>query len=253
MVHHDPIGSAGIEVAKMTWLHMEAISKSHGNKTIIRDLDLKIREGEFVALVGPSGCGKTTLLQMLSGLEPLSQGTLHFGTPSPSMGVVFQNPRLLPWRTVRENLALVLGRHPDPSLIESWITRVGLADALDEYPERLSVGMMRRVALARAFAIEPDLLLMDEPLVSLDAPTARRMRELLLTLWAQRPHTVLFVTHDIREAIELSDRLVFVSASPMKVVADIEVAIPRQERNPERIEALISSLKEDLPELNPLI
>lgn len=136
-----------------------------------------------------------------------------------------------------------MGEDQPDGLVEEWIARVDLADAIDQYPERLSLGMMRRVALARAFAIEPDLLLMDEPLVSLDAPTARKMRALLMTLWSLRPHTVIFVTHDLREAIELADRLLFVSPSPMQVVADVKVAIPRNERSGERIEEWVNTLR----------
>jgi NitT/TauT family transport system ATP-binding protein len=169
------------------------------------------------------------------------------------MGIVFQNPRLLPWRTVRQNLELVLDRAIASRSIEDWMARVGLPDIMEQYPERLSVGMMRRVALVRAFAVDPDILLMDEPLVSLDAPTARKMRALLLSLWASRPHTVVYVTHDLREAIELADRLVFVAASPMQVVTDLKIPLAREERTPASIESLVSELKSGDPDLAPLI
>jgi NitT/TauT family transport system ATP-binding protein len=241
-------------VASLTSIQIKALVKSHGDKRVIHDFHLTVADGEFVAIVGPSGCGKTTLLQILSGVDEPNEGLIAFGKPHARVGVVFQNPRLLPWRTVRENLEIVMecGENPE-NLIQDWMKRVQLPDALDVYPEQLSVGMMRRVALARAFAIVPDLLLMDEPLVSLDAPTARKMRELLLDLWAERPHTVIFVTHDIREAIELSDRLVFVSAAPMRTLADIQIPIARGERTPDQIEALIGQLKRDQPEIDGLI
>ena len=230
-------------MATVTFVRIESLEKRHGAKTIFKALDLSVDAGEFVAVVGPSGCGKTSLLQILAGLDSASNGRCVYGKPDPKIGVVFQNPRLLPWRTVRENLEIVMGEDHRDGLVEEWIARVDLADAIDQYPDRLSLGMMRRVALARAFAIEPDLLLMDEPLVSLDAPTARKMRALLMTLWNLRPHTVIFVTHDLREAVELADRLLFVSPSPMQVVADVKVAIPRDERSGERIEEWVNNLR----------
>jgi NitT/TauT family transport system ATP-binding protein len=237
----------------MTDIHIQSLGKHYGPKEVIRELNLHIRAGEFVAVVGPSGCGKSTLLQLLSGLDQPSQGGFSFGKADPRIGVVFQNPRLLPWRTVRENLELVLDADSPSQSVDDWMCRIGLPDIMEQYPERLSVGMMRRVALARAFAVEPDLLLMDEPLVSLDAPTARKIRALLLSLWASRPHTVVYVTHDLREAIELADRLVFVAASPMRVVADLKVPLPRSERSPEGIESLVSELKSGYPDLKSLI
>jgi NitT/TauT family transport system ATP-binding protein len=237
----------------MTGVRIQALGKAFGAKAVIRDLNLEIQAGEFVAIVGPSGCGKSTLLQLLSGLDQPSEGSFCFGKADPRMGIVFQNPRLLPWRTVRQNLELVLDRAIASRSIEDWMARVGLPDIMEQYPERLSVGMMRRVALVRAFAVDPDILLMDEPLVSLDAPTARKMRALLLSLWASRPHTVVYVTHDLREAIELADRLVFVAASPMQVVTDLKIPLAREERTPAWIEALVSELKSGDPDLAPLI
>jgi NitT/TauT family transport system ATP-binding protein len=237
----------------MTGIRIQCLGKHYGPKEVIRDLNLDIRSGEFVAIVGPSGCGKSTLLQLLSGLDQPTQGGFSFGKADPRIGVVFQNPRLLPWRTVRENLELVLNDAIDPQTVDHWMHRIGLPGIMEQYPERLSLGMMRRVALARAFAVEPDLLLMDEPLVSLDAPTARKIRALLLSLWTSRPHTVVYVTHDLREAIELADRLVFVAASPMRVVADLKVPLARGERSPEAIESLVSELQSGHPDLRSLI
>lgn len=224
---------------------------------VIQDFALTLQSGEFVCLLGRSGCGKTTLLNCLAGLDNAYEGNIqhqHRQT-RPHIGYVFQNPRLLPWRTVRENIELALD---DPKQaagdIDSLLDAMQLLPVQHGYPERLSLGMSRRVAIIRAFAINPDLLLLDEPFVSLDAPTARQVRELLLSLWRQRPHTVLFVTHDLREAIALADRLVFLSASPMRVVSEISVPIGRDERHDEKqIEAFRNQLRQHYPEIQTLL
>jgi ABC-type nitrate/sulfonate/bicarbonate transport system ATPase subunit len=143
---------------------------------------------------------------------------------------VFQAPRLLPWRTVRENLELVLRRGADPGIVETLLNEVGLAEAAGFYPSRLSGGMARRAALARAFAIDPDLLLLDEPFVSLDAAAAVRLRALLLRLVTTRPATVLFVTHDAAEAVTLADRILLLTPSPGRVLAELPISIPRDQR-----------------------
>lgn len=202
-------------------------------RVVIADFTLSLRPGEFVCLVGPSGCGKTTLLHAVAGLDREYQGEIRFpgGPRAPRIGYVFQNPRLLPWRTVRQNIQLALAADGTNSeVIDHLLDVMRLRDAQHEFPERLSLGMSRRVALARAFAIQPDLLLMDEPFVSLDAPTARRVRQLLLRVWAEHAHTVLFVTHDLREAIALADRVIFLSASPMRIAREVQVDIPRPSR-----------------------
>ena len=206
-------------------------------------LSLQIAAGEFVALVGPSGCGKTTFLNIVAGLDTDFTGEMQLapgagGRPA-RIGYVFQEPRLLPWRTVYENIALVLPAEGCAAIIDPLLQAVGLAEARDLYPPQLSVGMSRRVAIARAFAIEPDLLLMDEPFVSLDHDTVEQLRELLLKLWHARPTTVLFVTHDMREALMLADRLVLLSATPGHVVEDLPVSLARnRRRNGFEIEAL---------------
>ncbi len=204
------------------------------SRTVLRDVAFRLVPGEFVAVVGPSGCGKTTLLNIVAGLDQDLTGTVRIGGQLPStvqIGYVFQHPRLLPWRTVFENVALVLPRGADPFTVERLLDAVGLLDARNVHPSRLSVGMARRVAIARAFAVEPELLLMDEPFVSLDAATADRLRSLLLDRWRSRPTGVLFVTHDLREAIELADRIMLLSDSPGRLLADIAVPLPRAGRS----------------------
>lgn len=227
-----------------------------GQLQAIANLDLSLKAGEFVCLVGPSGCGKTTLLNIIADLDHDYDGEILLGsqhTP-PKIGYVFQNPRLLPWRTVRENIELALDSHQSPDQIDPLLETMQLTRAQHVYPERLSLGMSRRVAIIRAFAVDPDVLLMDEPFVSLDAPTARQVRNLLLKLWRQRPHTVLFVTHDLREAITLADRLVFLSSAPMHVLSEIVVPITRKDRHNEMlIESYRQQLINEYPEIRQLL
>lgn len=245
----------------MTALRIDIRRKAYRSKrtttgAIIENLRLEVGSGEFVCLVGPSGCGKTTLLNLVAGLDRDYTGSIELALlerAEPRLGYVFQNPRLLPWRTVRENIALALPEDHDPAYVDHLFDVVGLAAAREVYPERLSVGMGRRAALVRAFAINPDLLLMDEPLVSLDPPTARRIRKLIVRLWRERPHTVLFVTHDIGEAIELGDRLVFLSASPARLVADVRIDLPRDQRDAAQVDAFRRGLRREYPALAMLL
>jgi len=190
-----------------------------GPFTVFDGLDLRVEAGEFLTVMGPSGCGKTTVLNALAGLVPLERGTVRYGgeTVEPggfSYGYVFQEPRLLDWRTVEGNLAFALRGTdvPEPergSRIEEWLERVGLADEAESYPRELSGGMRQRVGVARALAVDPDVLLMDEPFSSLDDVTGRGLRRDLLDLWGETGKEVLFVTHDLGEAVTLSDRVLF--------------------------------------------
>jgi NitT/TauT family transport system ATP-binding protein len=212
-----------------------------GARLVLENLRLSLRFGEFVGVFGPSGCGKTTLLNIVAGLDPDFQGSVRPAPAdrdgSPVIGYVFQNPRLLPWRTVEENVRLVLPSHlATDDRVGKILEAVGLADARHVYPNRLSVGMSRRVALARAFVIEPELLLMDEPFVSIDVTAANRLRRLLVSMLDSRPTTVLFVTHDLREAISLADRIVVLSGPPAAIVADVAVDIPRDQRTGDAVE-----------------
>ncbi|MDI1277131.1 ABC transporter ATP-binding protein [Methylobacter sp.] len=242
----------------MTDIQININNKTYPTATqpSIANLQLSLNSNEFICLVGPSGCGKTTLLNIIAGLDNDYDGEILVGQQHthPKIGYIFQNPRLLPWRTVRENIELALGEHQSPDVIDALLEVMQLTQAQHVYPERLSLGMSRRVSIIRAFAIDPEVLLMDEPFVSLDAPTARQVRELLVKLWQQRPHTVLFVTHDLREAIALADRLIFLSASPMQAVSEIIVPIARSERGNElAIESFRQQLLQNHPEIKQLL
>ncbi|WP_394754111.1 ABC transporter ATP-binding protein [Crenothrix sp.] len=222
----------------------------------IADFKLSLNSGEFVCLVGASGCGKTTLLNIIADLDHDYDGAIWVGQQhkSPRIGYIFQNPRLLPWRTVRENIELVLEDKQSASTIEALLETMQMAQHQHVYADRLSLGMSRRVSIIRAFAVNPDILLMDEPFVSLDPPTARQVRELLLQLWQKRPHTVLFVTHDLREAITLADKLIFLSATPMQIISEINVPIPRNERhNEQAVETFRQQLLNDHPKIRQLL
>ncbi|MEW5008102.1 MAG: ABC transporter ATP-binding protein [Cycloclasticus sp.] len=223
--------------------------------TVIEDLQFKLSNNEFVCIIGPSGCGKTSLLNIIAGLDKRFSGSVSLSEAGTQFktSYIFQNPRLLPWRTVLENIQLASNEQAnnDTKIIQ-LLQRLGLADSLNSYPHHLSLGMQRRVALARGFYRESDILLMDEPLVSLDPPTARKARTLLIELWQQQARNVLFVTHDLDEAIELADRLIFISSSPSHVVADIKVDIARGERSAKNIEQFklqLSSQRTDIAHL----
>lgn len=208
----------------MTRLRIEGATKRFDGAdplTVFENLDLVVEDGEFVTVMGPSGCGKTTLLNAVAGLVELDAGTIEFGgdpvTPGTfPFGYVFQEPRLLEWRTVGDNIAFALraagiDEADHERRISTWLDRVGLGDERNSYPRQLSGGQRQRVGLARALAVDPELLLMDEPFSSLDAVTARGARRTLLDLWSGTGASVLFVTHDVREAIVLSDRVVFMN------------------------------------------
>ena len=193
-------------------------------------LNLQVGDGEFACVVGPSGCGKSTLLNVVGGLDGDVEGRVRLDGEAPENGVgfMFQEPRLMPWLSVLDNVLLVAGRSAAAKArAVDLLVAMELGDVLQAYPGRLSGGMQRRVALARAFVIEPKLLLMDEPFVSLDVPTANRLRAMLVELWQRCRSTVLFVTHDLREALALGDRVCFLSGAPGRVVLDLAVTLPR--------------------------
>lgn len=195
---------------------------------ILRDLSLTLDAGQVGAVLGPSGCGKTTLLKCIAGLDAAYDGRI--GLPVQGrLGFVFQEPRLLPWRTVEENIRLP-APHAPTAEIDQLIGMLHLSDHRRHFPGELSLGLARRVALARAFAVEPALLLLDEPFVSLDAPLAAELRRELAALVARRPLTTLIVTHDAAEAAELADVVFQFSARPARVTARIDVERPRAHR-----------------------
>jgi sulfonate transport system ATP-binding protein len=193
-------------------------------RDILRDVAFTLRQGEVCALLGPSGCGKTTLLRIVARLDTAFEGRLVLPSRNKT-GMVFQEPRLLPWRSVAQNLHLV-GTSSESELAEI-AAALHLSKHLDHFPGELSLGLARRVAIARAFAVKPDLLLLDEPFVSLDAALAVRLREELLTLVLTRKATTLIVTHDVGEAIAIADRIIVLSSAPGRLIADRVIDAPR--------------------------
>lgn len=204
------------------------------------EVAFKIAPGEFVCLTGPSGCGKTTTLRLVLGLDGDFEGVIR--RPAGRAAAVFQEPRLLPWRTVEENIRLALPAELAQTDLVPLYASLGIEGTGRLYPGELSLGMARRVALARAFAVEPTLLLLDEPFVSLDDATAVRLRALLMEVWRARPMATLMVTHNLREAAELADRIVVLSARPGHVLAVKEIAIPRELRDKAAIDAILRDL-----------
>ena len=200
-------------------------SASGGTIEVLRDMAFTLKAGAVGALVGPSGCGKTTLLRIITGLDADYTGTVHLPDHG-KLGMVFQEPRLLPWRTVEQNVRLGAPEATDGEL-DALFAALGLAAHRDHFPGELSLGQARRVALARVFAVIPDLLVLDEPFVSLDAALAKHLQDELAALVTSRHVTTLIVTHSMDEAIGLADRLFFLSASPAHVVAEIPIGRPR--------------------------
>ncbi|MCS7251248.1 MAG: ABC transporter ATP-binding protein [Thermoflexus sp.] len=208
-----------------------------GEILALREVSLTLRPGEFVCLVGPSGCGKTTLLRILAGLLLPTRGEVWLREqplrgPDRRVGIVFQKDSLLPWRTAMENvrLPLELGGWPPLEAMErakELLEQVGLKGFEQAYPQELSGGMQRRVALARALAADPEILLLDEPFAALDAITRERLNEALVELWERQRKTVLMVTHDVQEAAWLADRVLIMSPRPGTIVAEIQIPFPR--------------------------
>jgi len=202
-----------------------------GEVRAIAEIAFQAPPGSFTTLIGPSGCGKTTTLRIILGLDTDFSGHVRLPDETGRVAAVFQEPRLLPWRTVEDNVRLALPEAKADADLGDLFAILGLDEMRSRYPGELSLGLARRVALARAFAIEPALLLLDEPFVSLDEMTANRLRELLMTVWSARPTTALMVTHNLREALQLSDRIVFLTARPATVRGVYEIDAPRAERD----------------------
>jgi sulfonate transport system ATP-binding protein len=199
---------------------------------VLRNIAFTLGQGEVGVLVGPSGCGKTTMLRIIAGLDHDYQGRIM--RPAGRIGMVFQEPRILLWRTVDENVRLV-APEADEATRAALFGILGLTAHRSHYPRELSLGLARRVALARAFVVEPDFLILDEPLVSLDRPLAVRLRDELRTLVETRPVTTLLVTHDIDEAARLGDRILVLSARPAQILAEVSVPIARASRSEEDV------------------
>ncbi|MEN3186221.1 MAG: ABC transporter ATP-binding protein [Atribacterota bacterium] len=228
----------------MVLLELKEITKAYIEKgkyfSVIDEIDLVVKEGEFVVIVGPSGSGKSTVVRIAAGLVPPTKGQVLYkeqplSGPNPNASIVFQNFALIPWLTVQENIELVLEARgiPPRQRIRTalkYIDLVGLDSFEDAYPRELSGGMKQRVGFARALAVEPEILFMDEPFSSLDVLTAADLREEFLKLWTSGKlsiRSVVMVTHNIEEAILMSDRIVVLSTRPSKVVGEIEVSLPR--------------------------
>ena len=215
-----------------------------GPVVALDDLDIDIRPGEFVALLGPSGCGKSTLLNVVAGiLKPTTGKITVDGTPvkgpNPNCGIVFQNHSLFPWMSVLENVAFgpkMLGRGDPIGTARTFLALVGLEKQALAWPSSLSGGMQQRVGIARALATYPPVLLMDEPFGALDAQTRSIMQEELLKIWSQFKTTVIFVTHDIEEAIFLADRVVIMKTLPGGIKRDVAIDLPRP-REPSMIKS----------------
>jgi NitT/TauT family transport system ATP-binding protein len=207
----------------------------HAPVQALANLSLKITDGELVCVVGPSGCGKTTLLRVLAGLEYATSGQVDFrsdGTSRPLRGMVFQGAGLFPWMTVEQNVSYGLRLQGRPAservaVARHWLHEVGLERFARSYPAQLSGGMQQRVGLARAFAYDPQVLLMDEPFGALDAQTRIVLQQALLAQWERAARTVVFVTHSIDEALTLGDRVLVMSARPGRLIAEFSVPFPR--------------------------
>lgn len=203
--------------------------------TAVHDVSLEVKEGEFVSIVGPSGCGKTTILNMIAGFIPITSGQILVDGkpvkgPGPDRGVVFQSFALFPWRTVLENVAFGpkmrgIARKERERIAHEYLSLAKLSEAAGRYPTELSGGMQQRVGVVRALANEPDVLLMDEPFASVDAQTRMTLQEELTRIWQEKRPTVLFITHDVGEAVFLANRVVVLSKG--RVLEEIDVNLPR--------------------------
>jgi len=216
---------------------IDGVCKSFGTVTALVDVSLRIGAGEFLTIIGPSGCGKTTLLKAIAGLVPVDSGRVVVDArevtgPGRECSVVFQDFALLPWATVQRNVEFGLllrgvAAAERAAHARRSIAKVGLAGFEDAYPAQLSGGMQQRVGLARALAVDPQVLLMDEPFASIDEQTRRVFQDDLLALWSEERKTVVFVTHSMEEAIYLSDRVVVLSPRPGRVHQILDVPLPR--------------------------
>lgn len=206
-------------------LALEDVSVAFGPRSVLNELRLSLRAGEFVAVLGRSGSGKTTLLRTIAGLDGADAGSIAVGNGSldSSIRILFQEPRLLPWKSVLENVAI--GKPRSLNAAAATLHIVGLAGRADDWPGQLSGGQQQRAALARALLHEPQLLLLDEPLSALDAPSRAEMHQLIEALWQSRGFTAVLATHDVQEALALADRVVLIEHG--RIALDVQVDLPR--------------------------
>jgi NitT/TauT family transport system ATP-binding protein len=232
---------------------VDRVHKSFDDFTALGDVSLTVADNEFVTVVGPSGCGKTTLMNILAGLETPTRGrALADGNPiagpSPDRGVIFQQYALFPWLTVRKNVEFGLrtagvGRAERRERAQHFIDLVGLHDFADALPKTLSGGMKQRCAIARAYAVNPSILLMDEPFGAVDALTRVRLQDQLLQTWSREKRTVVFITHDVDEAVILANRVVVMAARPGRIVEVIDVDLPYPRTEQVRLSPAFSALR----------
>ncbi len=215
-------------------LNKTFVSEKNNKINVIKDMNFAVKEGEFLCLLGPSGCGKTTLLRIIANLENPTSGIVTWDQNSiqPKIGFVFQEHSLLPWRTVYGNIAFgleLLGKEKEEiqKEIKRLISFVNLKGFENSYPRELSGGMQKRVAIARALAVNPDILLMDEPFVSLDAQTRNTLQKELVKIWKKTNKTVIFITHNVDEAVYLSDRVLILTQRPTSIKAEANILLQR--------------------------
>lgn len=233
-----------VHIAEKTFRSTEGIGI-----VALRGLSFEVAKGEFACLFGPSGCGKTTTLRILLGLDQHFTG--HFQLPdggSARIAAVFQEPVLLPWRTVEQNIRIALPRNLKELDLDWLFEILDLSGMRSFYPAELSLGLARRAALARAFATEPSILFLDEPFASLDERTADRLRDLLMAVWSARPTTALMVTHNLREALLLADRVIVLSPRPAHVLGIFDIGVKRQYRDTQTIDDLVLSFHARFPD-----
>jgi NitT/TauT family transport system ATP-binding protein len=226
-----------VEIQRVSKSFQKTVKDHTTEVTALAAIDLSVRPNEFLSIIGPSGCGKTTLLKMIDGLIPCDSGRIlvagkQITAPGPDRAVVFQSFALLPWRTVLANVEFSLELRQTPkeeraSIARDYLKRVGLGDFENHYPHELSGGMQQRAGLARALAVNPAILLMDEPFGAVDAQTRQLLQEELLELWQREKKTVIFVTHSMDEAVYLSDRVVVMTPRPGRVAEVLDVPLPR--------------------------
>ena len=209
---------------------------------VVDTLNFSLPPKSFTCITGPSGCGKTSTLRMILGLDQQYEGEIALPAGGP-VAAVFQEPRLLPWRTVEQNVRLVLPESRQNESIDELLVELGLGEMHNFYPNQLSLGLARRAALARAFVLQPQLLVLDEPFVSLDEATAERLRNVLMRLWQAQPTTALMVTHNVEEAVRLADRILVFSDRPARIARAIDIEIPRAERQGRVLQELIGRVQ----------